>query len=92
MVKQLNSGSDFETRVKITADVLMSTGLFPNAKDLEKAASFFYRRLLIAEEFSLSGKLRCPVRLLRASDSKLQSKDSDYGLSQVGTKVVKINN
>lgn len=61
----------------------MASGLFPNVNDLEKAASSFYKRLLIAEQYSLNHNLQSPVHLLKAEDSKLQSTDSDYGLSQV---------
>lgn len=61
----------------------MASGLFPNVNDLEKAASSFYKRLLIAEQYSLNHNIQSPVHLLKAEDSKLQSTDSDYGLSQV---------
>lgn len=83
LTEKLTAAESFKDRVSIAADHLMATGLFPNINDLEKAASSFYKRLLIAEQFSLNHNLQSPVHLLKAEDSKLQSTDSDYGLSQV---------
>lgn len=85
LTEKLTAANDFESRVHIAAAHLMSTGLFPNVEDLEKAASSFYKRLLISEKFSLSRNLQCPVQLLKAQDSKLQAADSDYGLSKASS-------
>ena len=52
LTEKLTAANDFESRVHIAAAHLMSTELFPNVEDLEKAASSFYKRLLISEKFS----------------------------------------
>lgn len=83
LTEKLTAAESFKDRVSIAANDLMASGLFPNVNDLEKAASSFYKRLLIAEQYSLNHNLQSPVHLLKAEDSKLQSTDSDYGLSQV---------
>ena len=85
LTEKLTAANDLEGRVHIAAAHLMSTGLFPNVEDLEKAASSFYKRLLISEKYSLSRNLQCPVQLLKAQDSKLQAADSDYGLSKASS-------
>ena len=85
LTEKLTVANDLEGRVHIAAAHLMSTGLFPNVEDLEKAASSFYKRLLISEKYSLSRNLQCPVQLLKAQDSKLQAADSDYGLSKASS-------
>ncbi|XP_062589750.1 fatty acid synthase-like [Saccostrea cucullata] len=90
LMEQLSEAEDFENRVRIASEALMTTGLFPDVKDLQRAASSFYRRLQIAEKFSLSRKIQCPIHLLKAADSKLQSKDSDYGLSEVCSGELKV--
>lgn len=91
LTEKLTAAESFKDRVSIAADHLMTTGLFPNVNDLEKAASSFYKRLLIAEQYSLNRNLQSPVHLLKAEDSKLQSTDSDYGLSQVSHFFIKHN-
>lgn len=83
LTEKLTAAESFKDRVSIAANHLMASWLFPNVNDLEKAASSFYKRLLIAERYSLNHNLQSPVHLLKAEDSKLQSTDSDYGLSQV---------
>lgn len=73
----------FKDRVSIVVNYFMVFGLFLNVNDLEKVVSFFYKCLLIVEQYLLNYNFQFIVYFLKVEDSKFQFIDLDYGFFQV---------
>lgn len=79
----LKSEPDLESRLTLTSQTLMATGLFKDQNDILLAAKGFLQRLLISDNYTPQGLIRCEVTLIKAESSSDNSENDDYGLHQV---------
>ncbi|KAG8224696.1 hypothetical protein J437_LFUL006083 [Ladona fulva] len=87
---ELQSAPSWETRLKRATSFLRGCVPQEFETDLANAAESFYRKLLAADAYSPSGKVKGPVQLLRAEHNYVTLGD-DYGLTPICEKKVEIH-
>ena len=98
LTSELISKPDWESRISLTTQTLISSKVIDlcSASALSLAASHFYRKLVIADQYRLTGRLdtSTSVTLVRAADSSHQTESlgEDYGVRDVcGSGVVNVH-
>ena len=89
LTTEMASLPDYKSRIQAAVDHLLASNQLSDSEDLTSAADSFYNKLVMADAYSLKGKLKesTEVVLIKAveADPDVKSLGSDYGLSEVST-------
>ncbi|KAE8737946.1 Fatty acid synthase, partial [Frankliniella occidentalis] len=83
----LHALGSWDSRLQRVTELLKNASHF-NSEQLAKAATAFYKKLVISESYKPASKFNGPVLFVRAKDNFLQLGE-DYGLNEVCTHPVK---
>ena len=88
MASELMSQPDWQSRLSLAVDHLLTTGQFSSQQDVAQAAESFYRKLMMADKYKPSAVLGTGLLLVRASAGHSEAKElgEDFGLSEVMVK------
>ena len=84
-MQDLVAAESYKDRMTMTANILMTTGLFSDQEDVKTTANTFYRLLVMGAKYRPDQRYTGDMCLIRAKDHTVDSAtlDGSYNLQQV---------